>query len=177
MRRFKLMWRTVVAGILAGQVGILFGCLTAPYSRALIPEVAAATVSGACPGENFSAFIEAFAESAAIQRRYTHVPLEYGYLDARLIGTTKEDKAFSRRTINSFEAIPSFDRKDGGRIFPSKKQRTEEGLEVRVGAGSERSGSGVVATIGLPDAGLSVQYRFVRSGNCWNLIGIDDRST
>jgi hypothetical protein len=152
-----------------------------PYSSATthpsIPEVADATTSETCPAQNFSSFVDAFAESAAIQRRYTRIPLEYGHLNTDLIGTLKEDKAFSTRTINSFEAVPSFDRKDGGRIFRSKKKRLERGLEIRIGPSDERETNSTIATIFLPDSGFHVEYRFVKTTNCWILVGIDDRST
>jgi hypothetical protein len=177
---FELMWRPVMAAVLAGQFGTLFDYLEIPYSwstPALISEVAAAPMGGTCPARSFSAFIDAFAESAAIQGRYTRIPLAYGHLDATLLGTPKEDNAFSTRTINSFEAIPSFDRTDKGRIFPSKKKRVEEGVEITIGAEKEHSGTGMIAAIVLPDAGLRVEYRFVKTNNCWYLVEIDDWST
>ncbi|HWN50344.1 MAG TPA: hypothetical protein VNO18_11055 [Xanthobacteraceae bacterium] len=174
----KLMRRALVAVILPGT---LFGCLEIPYSSPITPapiaEVANTTTSATCPGQNFSAFIDAFAESAALQRRYTRMPLKYGHLDAQLIGTPKEDKAFSTRTINSFETIPLFDPKDGGRIFSSKTKRLKQGFEIKIDSNDESTTNRTVVTIFLPDTGFHLQYQFVKTNNCWTLIRIDDRST
>jgi hypothetical protein len=178
---FELMRGMVIGAALAGQLGTVIGCLDIPYSRlvrrALISEAAAAPTSGTCAAQNFSAFIEVFSESAAMQRRYTHMPLVYGLLDANMLGTLKEDDAFSTRTINSFEALPFFNKMDGGRIFPSKKKRREQGLEIKVDADSEHGGNGMIAAIILPDTGVYVGYRFEATGTCWTLVEIDDRST
>jgi hypothetical protein len=176
----KLTCRVVIAAVLSGQVGLLLGCSGIPYPQLLahesVNELAAAEVSGACPAKSFSAFVDVFAESAAIQRRYIQIPIKYGLLDATLIGTIKEDSAFSVRTIKSFEALPFFDRQDGGRILPSKQERMKKGLEIRI-VDSGKKEDGIFASVFLPDSGSHVEYRFARTNNCWKLVEIDDDST
>jgi hypothetical protein len=153
--------------------------LLGPGSRCAISflEAVAATTSSACPARGFSEFVQAFAERVEIQRRYTRLPLLYGHLDVYSIGTTRENEAFSRRIIASFEAIPLVDPKDGGRLFPSKAKRTKNGFEVKIGPDDENPNVHTIATVFLPDTGFALVYRFIKSGTCWVLVGIDDRST
>jgi hypothetical protein len=154
------------------MAGALSGCLATTMAPA--PE---ARTSAACPAQSFSAFVDAFAESAALQRRFTRVPFEYGHLDQDLAVTGPQDQAFSTRTVNSFDAIPLFDWKDDGRIFPSKKKRLKWHLEIGIGTDDEeRHANHIIATVGIPDTGFRLQYRFVKTDNCWMLVVIDDRS-
>jgi hypothetical protein len=174
----KPIGRAAIAGILASQIAALVGWSDLPYctffSHGLLADAVAASPSPACP--DFSAFIEAFAESAAIQRRYTRIPLVYGHLDAELLGTAREDTAFSTRSIASFRAIPIFDITDGGRIFASKKKRIRKGFAIKVSVDGEYSEEAITAAVVLPDTGFRLQYRFVKSNTCWILVEIDDRS-
>jgi hypothetical protein len=160
---FQPMLRVAVAAVLAGQGGAVFGWVEIPFSSSitwtLISEAAAAPMGGACPAENFFAFIDAFAESATIQRRYTRAPLKYGQLDATLLGTSKEDEAFSTRTVNSFEAIPLFDRKEGGRIFPTGSQEQNKVW---------RSGSTLTAS--MAETELSLPSSFRTPDSMWSII-------
>ena len=172
--------RAVVTVFLAVQIAGLSACqgllVFALDTRGLISEAQAATSKPACPAREFSSFVEAFAESATIQRQYTRLPLVYGHLDQNLVGTARENKAFSRRIINSFEAIPLFDPADGGRIFSSKMKIAKKEFEMEVKTPPEYPGNHTIATIFTPDAGFRLHYRFIKSGGCWTLIGIDDRS-
>jgi hypothetical protein len=143
------------------------------------PELAAVNPRDACPAQSFSAFIDAFAESAELQRRYTRIPLEHGRLDLDMAirQGASEDQAFTTRTIHSFDEIPFLDRKDGGRIFPSRKKRLKKHFEIRMEPDDERHSNHVIAAIYIPDTGVWVQFRFMKTENCWNLAVVDDRST
>jgi hypothetical protein len=131
----------------------------------------------ACPTQNFAEFVEAFAESTDVQKQQTRVPLVYGRLNAELLGTERENEAFTRRRIKSFETIPLFDPDDGGRVFFSKVKRTKHGLEIGIGAILDEPERATTATVFLPDTGFRLIYRFIKTEDCFALIGIDDRST
>jgi hypothetical protein len=140
-------------------------------------ESAAATARPACPSQDFAEFVDAFAESADLQKQRTRIPLVYGRLNAELLGTERENEAFTRRRIKSFEKIPLLDPDDGGRIFFSKVKRTKNRLEMRIGATSDEPERATTATVFLPDTGFGLIYRFIKTDDCFTLIGIDDRST
>ena len=171
----------VIIGLLIGQRSAIFDNSESPsargVTRAAISEASAAPIGSVCPGQTFSTFIDAFSESSAIQRQYTQIPLAYGQLDQTLLGTSREDEAFSTKNISSFEAIPSFNKKDNGRIFPSKSNRLKYRLELNVMSGNEHSRNEMIAAFVIPDTGFYVEYRFVKHRSCWKLVEINDRST
>jgi len=140
------------------------------------PQAVRSVARGPCPSEDFPTFLEAFGESVDVQRGYTHIPLVYGQLNAGLIGTPRENGALTTRTINSFDAIPIFDSKDGGRILRSKAKRRERGLKIRVEPDREDDKNTKTVTILLPHTGFHLEFQFLSTETCWELIRIDDRS-
>jgi hypothetical protein len=156
----------------------LSGCLwevsdiRAPTAEAFAPPAP----RGPCPSQSFPAFLDAFGESVEVQRGYTHIPLVYGQLNAGLIGTPQEDKAFATRTVNSFEAIPVYDSKDGGRILRSKAKRRERGLKLTVEPAGDDA-TKAKATVVLPGTKFRLEFHFANTDACWELVRIDDRTT
>jgi hypothetical protein len=161
--------RSIRSAVIAAAVAVpLAGCLEATLAPqlALAPEVAPAVARGPCPSQDFPAFLDAFGESVDVQRGYTHIPLVYG--------TPKEDKAFTTRTINSFDSIPVYSSKDGGRILRSKAKRREAGLKLTVQPGGDDKTK--VATVVLPGTKFHLEFHFENTDSCWELVRIDDRS-
>jgi len=179
-KRYRLKRSSIVPAVLAIQILVLSACpglLVSPFdSQGLTAEAHAATSKPACPARDFHSFVEAFAESAAVQRQYTRLPFVYGHLDVDLIGTD-DDKAFSRKLIRSFDAIQYRDPEDDNRIFPSNTKRKKKGFRIQIGRLAEYPGNKTIVLLFLPDTGFGLYFRFVRAEGCWSLIGIDDRST
>jgi len=171
----RLVRHALVAAILAqtlsGCFEIINSSTDAPAAQAVSP-----VTRGPCPSQDFPVFLDAFGESVEVQRGYTHIPLSYGRLNAGLIGTPRENEAFTSRTINSFEAIPIFDSKDGGRILRSKAKRRERGLKIRVEPDREDDRNTKTVTVLLPPTGFHLEFVFVSTDTCWELVRIDDRS-
>lgn len=171
--------RALVPVILAGALaGCLFtnGSTTVPAPDAHLAS-ASAVDRIPCPSRDFPAFLDAFGESVEVQRGYTRIPLEYGEVDAGSHGKPRQEKTFTTRTINAFDAIPVSDAKDGGRILRSKVKRREKGLRIKVEPDSEASPDTKTVTILLPGTGFHLEYHFVSTDSCWELVRIDDRST
>lgn len=170
-----LIWRVLVAVILAAP---LSGCFElATWSTAVPAPAAAPAVTGPpCPSQEFPAFLDAFGESVEVQRGYTHIPLEYGQFNAGLVGTPREGEAMATRTINSFDAIPISDSKDGGRILRSKAKRQQRGLKIKVEPDREDDNNTKTVTVLLPHTGFHLEYQFASTGSCWELVRIVDRS-
>jgi hypothetical protein len=80
------------------------------------------------------------------------------------------------RVINSFDSIPIYDGKDGGRILRSKAKRRERGLRVRVEPDREESQDTKIVTVSLPHTGFHLEYQFANNDGCWELVRIDDRT-
>jgi hypothetical protein len=148
-------------------------------------QIAEATkASVACPSQDFSQFMQVFSDSADVQRQFTALPLEYGQVDMKSLGTGREK--YNLRMIETFEEIPSLDRRDGGTIFPSKSRRTKGRLLMRDVTGEperpefpkeRRSPEDRVAILYLEGSGFHIYYRFAKSQGCWFLRAIHDKST
>jgi hypothetical protein len=181
---FRLLRCALVAAALAQVLSGCFETLSLDVP-ALTPQAAPAVTTpqaappmtrGPCPSQDFPVFLDAFGESVEIQRGYTHIPLVYGQFNAGLIGTLRENEAVKTRTINSFDAIPIYDRKDGGRILRSKAKRRERGLRIRVEPDRENGENTKIVTVLLPHTGFHLEYQFANSDECWELVRIDDRT-
>jgi hypothetical protein len=172
---FGPLWRALAAVIVAAP---LCGCLWevadlhAPAAEAAAPPAP----RGACPSQNFPAFLDAFGESVEVQRGYTRIPLEYGQSSGGMNGTPREKEVLKTRTINSFDAIPISDGKDGGRILRSKAKRRERGLKLTVEPDGDDA-TRKTATIVLPGTRFRLDFHFVSTDTCWELVRIDDRTT
>ncbi len=171
----RLVRRALVAAVLAQT---LSGCLEVLSTDvpAPKPQAAPAIARPPCPSQDFPLFLDAFGENVEMQRGYTRIPLEYGQLNAGLIGTPREKDAVKTRTINSFDAIPISDGKDGGRILRSKAKRRERGLKVRVEPDREESQNTKIVTVLLANTGFHLEFQFASTDTCWELVRIDDRT-
>jgi len=127
--------------------------------------------------------MQAFSDSADVQRRFTSLPLEYGRLDTGALGTPQE---YTPRTIETFERIPTLDRQSGGTIFPSKSKRTRGHLLMKEVTGKpegpeypneRRSTDDRIIMLSIADTGFHIYYRFTKSEGCWFLHAIHDKST
>jgi hypothetical protein len=167
------------------RVAVLFllvgSAFAAPESAP--PKVEVPTPSIACPSQEFTKFLQTFSDSANVQRRFTRLPLEYGEVDLAFLGTAQE---YSRRMIGTFEKIPTFDRQNGGTIFPSKSKRTREHLLIKELNGlredpeypeESRSPDDAVVVLFIEDTGFHIYFRFARFEGCWFLHAIHDKST
>jgi hypothetical protein len=172
---FRLLRRMFVAAVLAQTLSGCFEILSTDVP-APTPRVAPAVTREPCPSQDFPAFLDAFGESVETQRAYTRIPLVYGQLNAGLIGTPRADEAVKTRTINSFDAIPISDGKDGGRILRSKAKRRDRGLKIRVEPDREDSQNTKIVTVLLPHTGFHLEYQFANNDECWELVRIDDRT-
>ena len=180
MRRRDWLWLAVLLSFpldpaLAQAVGPPMRLIGAPKDR------------DACPSTEFTAFFPAFSTRPELQRRYTKLPLEYGLLDMNRLGY---DDEFKTKLIRKYEEIPGYTKKNGA-IFPSAAELRADGLEIRITTqknGQPRENTHpeeiitdpnhATATLILSDGGgLQVYYRFRRTGGCWFLFGISDRST
>jgi hypothetical protein len=132
----------------------------------------------ACPARDFGKFLEAFSDSADVQRRFTSLPLEFGLADP---GNPAQE--YTRRMIGAFEKIPG---QSGGRIFPSKSQRTRGHVlmndmtgeaEVPEYPEERRSPDDRVVKLSMAETGFHIYYRFAQSEGCWFLRAIHDKST
>jgi len=139
----------------------------------------------ACPSPHFSKFLQAFSNSAGVQRQFTKLPLEYGQLDTGSISTEAE---YRRRTIQEFEKIPSFDIQSGGTIIPNERHRMKahERLVVQTKKGEpeapeypgeRKARDDMVAMLFIEDTGFHIYYRFQWTDGCWFLRAIHDKST
>ena len=83
---------------------------------AIAPNAAVYRNVGTCPSLEFRKFFDVFVGDASVQRYFTRLPIIFGKTDMLSPGDP-----FERRKIKAYEAIPTFNSKDGGRIFPSKE--------------------------------------------------------
>jgi hypothetical protein len=171
----RLLLRAFVAAFLAQTLSGCFEIISTDVAPPA-PQVAPAIMRGPCPSQDFPVFLDAFGESVEVQRGYTRMPLEYGQLNAGLIGTPREKEALKTRTINSFDAIPISDGKDGGRILRSKAKRRERGLKISVEPDREDSQNMKIVSVVLPHTGFHLEYQFANTEACWELVRIDDRT-
>src|SRR5262245_32719968 len=137
-----------------------------------------------CPSKHFGRFLELFSDNPNLQRRFTRLPLEYGeVIDP---GYPEPSREYYQRMIESFETIPLFDRRDGGRIFPSRAKRNRDDLVIEWERGmlekpefpDERiSPDDDVVLLFVGGTGFGIYFRFAQTGNCWFLEAIHDKST
>jgi hypothetical protein len=172
---FRLLGGPFLTAILASTLSGCFESLSTDVPPPA-PQAAPAVTRGPCPSQNFPTFLDAFGESIEIQRGYTRIPLAYSQLNAGLLGTPRASEAVTTRTINSFDAIPIYDGKDGGRILRSKAKRRERGLKVKVEPDREDSENTKIVTVLLPNTGFHLEYQFANTDTCWELVRIDDRT-
>jgi hypothetical protein len=145
--------------------------------------------NGACPSADFAGFLHAFSQRAALQKRYTHFPLEFGLED--LSHLNDADEGYKKSTVYSFEKIPNYD-PDSGTVFPTQTRIEKYGLKIEIITIKNSKTSkdknvfpeeiidnpaSVTAEVTLPDSGVLVFYRFRKVKGCWFLYAISDRST
>jgi hypothetical protein len=175
--------------LLAGMVSVSGPALADPDGRPATPNVTVAGKSDKCPSADFTLFLRAFSNSPVLQRKYTHLPLEFGLLDVSLIGADKENDAFKSSMVNKFEKIPNYYPKSGT-VYPTLLQMKKQGLRTEITTiKNSKTGenvfpeetitdpSRVTVLVTLPDTGVIVFYSFRKTQGCWFLYGISDRST
>ena len=143
------------------------------------PIAEAAKPSISCPSQEFSKFLQAFTDSADVQRQFTSLPIEYVLLDGGGGGE------YTLRMLGTFEEILALHRPSGGPIFPSKTERTRgrlvtkdvTGQHAGEGHPEERKSPGDrVVMLGIKNSGFVIYYRFAKSNGCWFLHAIHDKS-
>jgi hypothetical protein len=137
-----------------------------------------------CPAKDFGRFLELFSDSPNLQRRFTRFPLEYGeVIDP---GYPQPSREYVQRMIESYDKIPVLDRRDGGRIFPSKTKRNRDDLVIVQERGMREEPEfpderivpdDDVVLLFVGSTGFGVYFRFGRTGNCWILESIHDKSS
>ena len=153
-------------------------------------KASAQKASAKCPSQDFGRFMDSFADSPNVQRRFTRLPLEYGQVIGQVVapvesGDPETAREFALQTIETFDKIPLYDRREGGRIFPSRSKRNREDLVILQERGmrenpefpDERdSPDDDVVLMFTGSAGYGVYFRFSRSTSCWFLEAIHDKS-
>lgn len=149
----------VLTGVLLGMV-VCAGCSRTPAGQtgAAQEPVAAAQeqaseTTGAervttCPSLDFHQFIAAFAESAAVQRAFTIIPIKYRQKNSDELAEYKGELQFP--------------------LFPASEKRAAWKMDFSVTELSNTRATVSLKTAGAPNEGLTVQYHF-RKDACWQL--------
>ena len=179
-----------IALALAGLLSSCGSAVANPRAQGpAAPGVQAVTAKKTCPSADFAGFLRAFSERAALQRRYTRFPLEFGLVD--LSHLNDADEGYKKSTIHSFEKIPNYD-PDSGTVFPTPTRIEKYGLKTEITTVNNSKTSkdknvfpeeiindpaSVTVAVTLPDSGVVVFYRFRKMQGCWFLYAVSDRST
>ncbi|NMO15242.1 hypothetical protein HPC49_01800 [Pyxidicoccus fallax] len=111
-----------------------------------------------CPSQDFSEFIEAFAESTEIQRAFTSYPLEIQQLDLK---AEPEPRPFTRSLERHQVEFP---------VLPGQSERKAKSLELRV---NPLASGHAELVLWKRDTDYQVSY-FFRKNACWELERIED---
>jgi hypothetical protein len=152
-------------------LGILFLVLLAPAfaaetSARPTPSSSATKLdqTSLCPSKDFEEFLSAFSERADIQKRYTHLPLQYGeYADI-------SGNRIKWRRIRRMTDIPQFIH-ETGMVLRSKSQRADKGLNLRIENGDREQ---LREAAVLFEGGGDIRYYFDLMKDCWYLYAIKD---
>ena len=140
--------------------------LTGLVLMLLVKAGASATAAGnppACPSQDLSTFLIAFAENVELQKSFTRFPYKYGYVD------TDTEPEFTRRTRTVIPEQAKFP------LIQNAAERKTHGLQILINVDDEQSLQARV-TIVKEDTDWQVQYYFERTPFCWELVSIDDQS-
>ena len=126
----------------------------------LLAQAAQAAPAAACPAAAFPAFFPKFADSVAVQKRFTADPLAHVLLDHAAKAGPREIKVELAKGKLTFPLIPT------------AQERKRAKLALRVDEAGDTSAK---ATLFNEDRGYQMVY-FFRKDACWKLERIEDRS-
>jgi hypothetical protein len=140
---------------------LVFSC----HSYALDPgsdagKGASIVVNPQCPSQEFSGFLDAFAESVEIQKAFTRFPLKRQQLD---LDAEPEPKPILRSLSREHVRFP---------IIPNEAERKARLLGLRVDELTTRQAK---LTLVKNDTDFQVSYFFTKN-SCWKLERIEDWS-
>lgn len=115
----------------------------------------------ACPANELGAFVKAFASRISIQARFTRWPLSVTNLDT---AARPEPKSVTKQVTEQKMSYP---------LMMDIERAKREGKVVRIV--QDNNTTGHVEYSGS-DNDQKIRYLFQRSGACWKLVAIDDRS-
>ncbi len=177
-----------VSALVPADFSLLVASQGTPQQRAVHEE------RMVCPSMDFSAFFHDFSESAAVQMRFTRLPLIYGEVDLLSPPSPGIGYPFLEDKIESYEKIPTLNH-DNGLVFPDEKERTvgrpsggELKFSMTFGLTDDFRDAPAISDLGrnsdivtvilyLNESGYQVHYRFRKEKNCWFLVRIDNWST
>jgi hypothetical protein len=174
-RRIRRLYLSFLVFSLPGCAAVSVGQVADPADVSAVVPVEAEV---ACPSRNFRNFMTAYAESGALQKRFIRLPLTVRQVDVRLVGMGREVEATVTKSVRSYGEIQFVNTEDGDQLFPGARVRKKNGVKFSIRKWTGEHAGGMKAVLGTVEAtGYNVHYIFVRSGTCWVLVEIDDRST
>ena len=131
------------------------------------PRAAARPLPPSCRAHDFRTFLIAFAEDAALQRRYTRFPLLYGVVKDRDDGPIAPDRQLPADSVE-------------WPVLPSARQRAAYGLRLDA-ARDSTMGDRLYGIVARPNTdAYRVVYTFMREtwpvGTCWQLVRVTHES-
>lgn len=119
-----------------------------------------------CPSADFTGFLTAFANSSALQRTFTKIPLKViTVIDPAADPLPKSSIKYLKKSQIKFPVIYT------------RKNLERYGLIMEVGRRSDDAFFVVEQSAGEKNLGHYVEHKFVRENECWKLSEINDQST
>lgn len=119
-----------------------------------------ASAAMVCPSRDLERFLDAFGESAEVQRAFTRSPLTMLHLDT---SASPEPATVEEQVPSERVKFP---------VFPSAASRARAGFSMKLQA---RSPDRVDVTLSVADTDHQVVFTFERDA-CWRLVRVDDQS-
>ena len=114
-----------------------------------------------CPTLDFKAFAEQFSSKISLQAKFTHWPLKTTTIDA---AAAPEPKPVTKQLTEQDMSYP---------VMMEIGRAKREGKIVRI----EQDGATTAyVEYSGANSGEKFRYLFVRSGSCWQLVAIDNKS-
>lgn len=166
------------------SVVLMCGLLSVSGSRAAPDKVETQTESKSqaqteCPSHEFHRFLQAFAASVEIQKKFTKFPLTFRYTVGEIgsvIVTPRE--VIKHPTIRSVEIASFagllFDQVLMAGVFPSEEEERSAGTVRTIERSNNRSSSQeLVVSFVVPISGKMRPYYFYKTEECWLLRFIE----
>jgi uncharacterized protein YecT (DUF1311 family) len=112
----------------------------------------------ACPSQDLTTFVAAFAEDPAIQKAFTADPVETAFVDM----SAQPEPAESVKVLPRDKLLFP--------VMPNRAQQLKDGLKYREVA---NEGGQAIVVLEIPDTDAQVLYTFRRDA-CWSLVKIVD---
>lgn len=165
---------SAVAAIAAGLVACGSESRPAPQATSAAARQAPASQSPffadapSCPGKEFEAFLDAFAEQPELQPRHTLLPLPYSVVEDGPVEPVTRERQLP------VDSVP-------WPVLPSARQRAAYGLRLELAIDTTRASFGQFhVTLARPNTDYQIAYTFVRvsapEGSCWQLIRVANES-